>query len=280
MYGIIEFFKRNYFLLLFAALEFLSLYFVFKNNYYHQAGYFNSANALSGSVYKMRSGITSYFNLSEINKQLAEENARMHNVLSQTAYDTSTAHKYKATNRYGQQYNYILAEVIDNTVNSTENYMTLDVGKKQGISTGMGVISPSGIVGIIVNVSDNYSVVMSLLHRGSQISAMLKKDGTFGTLHWKGDDYRYATLSQIPMSERLGAGDTIVTSGYSSLFPKGIPIGYIQLYKTIPEQYFYSIEVRLSTNFKNLKYVYVVSNIMKEEKNQLEQDTYKTYKQQ
>jgi len=279
MYGIIEFFKRNYFLLLFAALEFLSFYFVFKNNYYHEARFFNSANSIAGSVYSARTSVTSYFNLAEINRQLAEENARMHNNLSQ-APDTAKVHKQKASNKYGQQFNYIMAEVIDNTTNRTENYITLGAGRKQGIESGMGVICPLGIVGIVVNVSDNYSVVMSLLHRSSQISAMLKKDGSFGTLYWKGDDYRYATLSQIPMSEKLVAGDTIVTSGYSGIFPKGIPVGYLHYYKTIPEQYFYSIDVRLSTNFKNLQYVYVVSNIMKEEKNQLEQNTYNTFKQQ
>jgi rod shape-determining protein MreC len=279
MYGIIEFFKRNYFLLLFAALETLSFYFVFKNNYYHEAGFFNSANSVSGYVYTVRTGITSYFNLWEINRQLAEENARMHNNLSHTL-DTATVHQQKANNKYGQHFNYVMAEVIDNTTNRADNYMTLGAGRKQGIASGMGVISPSGIVGIVVNVSDNYSVVMSLLHHSSQISAMLKKDGSFGTLYWKGDDYRYATLSQIPMSEKLVAGDTIVTSGYSSIFPKGIPIGYLQYYKTIPEQYFYSIEVRLSTNFKNLQYVYVVSNIMREEKTQLEKSTLNTFKQQ
>jgi rod shape-determining protein MreC len=279
MYGIIEFFKRNYFLLLFAALEFFSFYFVFKNNYYHEAGFFNSASSVSGFVYKTRSSITSYFNLSEINRQLAEENARMHNALSH-APDTTSVHQQKAGNKYGQQFNYILAEVIDNTTNRAENYLTLGAGRKQGITSGMGVVCPTGIVGIVVSASDNYAVVMSLLHRSSQISAMLKKDGAFGTLYWKGDDYRYATLSQIPMSEKLAAGDTIVTSGYSSIFPKGVPIGYLQSYKTIPEQYFYSIEARLSTNFKNLRYVYVVSNIMKEEKNQLEQSTYNTLKQQ
>jgi len=274
MYGIIDFFKRNYFVLLFAALEFLSFYLVVKNNYYHQAGFFNSANSVVGSVDKTYSGITSYFNLTEINKQLAEENAKMHNMLSHLN-DSSYRRKLKSSSPYGQKYDYIMAEVIDNTTNRTNNYLTLNAGKKQGINIGMGVIAPSGVVGIIVNVSDNYSVVMSLLNKNCQISAMLKKDGTFGTMRWTGDDFRYATLSQIPMSEKLGAGDSIVTSGYSSLFPKGIPVGKVEYYKTIPEQYFYSVIVRLSTNFKNLQYVYVVGDIMKEEKNQLEQGTYK-----
>jgi rod shape-determining protein MreC len=274
MYGIIDFFKRNYFVLLFAALEFLSFYFIVDNNYYHQAGFFNSANSAVGSVYKTYSGITSYFGLSEVNKELAEENVKMHNMLSHLS-DTTSHKKFKSSTNYGQQYDYILAEVIDNTTNRTNNYLTLNVGKNQGISSGMGVIAPSGVVGVVVNVSANYSVVMSLLNKNCQISAMLKKDGTFGTLHWTGEDYRYATLSQIPMSERLAAGDSIVTSGYSTLFPKGVAVGTLSYYKTIPEQYFYSIVIRLSTNFKSLRYVYVVGDVMKEEKKQLEKDTYK-----
>lgn len=279
MYGIIEFLKRNYFVLLFAALEFLSVYFVVRNNYYHQAGFFNSANDVTGSVYKTYSGITSYFDLKKVNEELAKENARLHNA-NVFKIDTSSHGLHKVTNKFGQQYNYILAEVIDNTTNRTNNYITLDVGSKQGVAKNMGVIAPSGIVGIVVNVSDNYSVVMSILHKSCQVSAMLKKDGTFGTLHWKGDDYRYALLSQIPMSEKLKAGDTIVTSGYSSIFPKETPVGNVVSYDSIPAQYFYSIKVRLAANFKNLRYVYVVSNLMKEEKTQLEQNTSNSFKQQ
>lgn len=278
MYGIIEFLKRNYFVLLFAALEFLSVYFVVKDNYYHQAGFFNSANAVSGSVYKTYSGITSYFDLRKVNEELAQENARLHNAVVYKI-DTSNHGLHTVTNKFGQQYNYILAEVIDNTANRTNNYITLDVGSKQGVAKNMGVVAPSGIVGIVVNVSDNYSVVMSLLHKDCQVSAMLKKDGTFGTLHWKGDDYRYATLSQIPMSEKLKAGDTVVTSGYSTIFPKETPVGNVVSYDSIPAQYFYSIKVRLAANFKNLKYVYVIRNLMKDEKTQLEQSTYTTLKQ-
>lgn len=279
MYGIIEFLKKNYFVLLFAALEVLSVYFVVKDNYYHQAGFFNSANGVAGSVYKTYSGITSYFDLKKVNEELAKENARLHNAVVYNI-DTSNHGLHKVTNKFGQQYTYILAEVIDNTTNHTNNYITLDAGSKQGVAKDMGVIAPSGVVGIVVNVSDNYSVVMSLLHKSCKVSAMLKKDGAFGTLQWKGDDYRYATLSQIPMSEKLKAGDTVVTSGYSTIFPKETPVGNIVSYDSIPAQYFYSIKVKLAANFKNLKYVYIVSNLMKEEKTQLEQNTNNTFKQQ
>ena len=279
MYGVIEFLKRNYFVLLFAALEFLSVFFVVKDNYYHQAGFFNSANSVAGSVYKSYSGITSYFNLKKVNGQLAAENTRLHAMLLKEQ-GTSSHPGYQVTNKFGQHYSYILAQVIDNSTNRVNNYITLDAGSKQGVARDMGVISPSGVVGIVVNVSENYSVVMSLLHTSCRVSAMLKKDGTFGTLHWQGKDYRYATLSQIPMSETLKAGDTIVTSGYSGIFPKETPVGNIVSFDSIPARYFYSIKVKLSTDFKDLRYVYVIVNLMKDEKTKLEKNTYNTFKQQ
>jgi rod shape-determining protein MreC len=133
----------------------------------------------------------------------------------------------------------------------------------------------------VVKVSPHYSVVMSLLHKKSLVSAMFKKSGTFGTLTW-GDkipvrtnwsvgDYRYAILNQIPMSEKVKIGDTIVTSGYSTVFPKGIMVGIVNDFKSIPELYFYVVQVKLATDFKNLRYVYVVSDLKKIEKTELEE---------
>ncbi|HTB32725.1 MAG TPA: rod shape-determining protein MreC [Bacteroidia bacterium] len=272
MSGIIAFLRRFYFFVLFVILEIISLAFVFTNNYYHQAGFFNSSNRISGAVYSTYSGFTSYFNLKNVNHQLAEENTHLLNQVSEIK-DTSTFKKYPKTNPFGQQFNFILAQVIDNSTNLPNNYLTLNGGSEQGISEGMGVISPLGIVGIVAKVSPHYSVVMSLLHKKALVSAMFKKSGTFGTLGW-GDkmDYRYATLTQIPMSEKVKIGDTIVTSGYSNVFPKGIMIGTVADFKAIPELYFYLVNVKLSTDFKNLRYVDVVGDLKKIEKTTLEEN--------
>jgi rod shape-determining protein MreC len=274
MYGIITFFRKNYFVLLFTALEFLSLSFVFRNNYYHEAGYFNSSNRIAGSIYKTESDITSYFGLKNQNNQLVEENAKLHNVIG-SINDTAKHPKILQKNPYGQQFNFMTAEVIDNTTNLLNNHITLNVGKIQGVMSGMGVMAPSGIVGIVVNVSDHYSVVMSLLHKNFQLSAMLKKGGAFGTITWKGGDYQMALLSQIPMSEKIKVGDTVVTSGYSNIFPKDVMVGVVEDFKPIPDQYFFSIKVRLATNFKKLRYVYIVSDLAKQEKTDLEEQTLK-----
>lgn len=283
MYGIIAFFRRHYFAVFFVVLEFFCFYFVFegrspgkdgRENYFQQARFASSANAVAGSVYKTYSDITSYFNLKNENEKLAQENMLLHNDLASTE-DTAKRPKVPHTNPYGQQYNFITARVIDNSTNQPVNYLTLDIGKKQGISEGMGVISPSGIVGVIVNVSDHYSVAMSMLHKNYQLSAMMKKSGAFGTITWKGDDYRYATLSQIPMSETVAVGDSIVSSGYSTIYPKGIMVGVVEKVEPIPTQYFYTIKVRLSTNFKKLGYVYVVSDLLKQEQENLEDNAAK-----
>lgn len=272
MYGIIAFLRKFYFAVLFIMLEIISLIFVFSNNYYHEAGYFNSSNRIAGTVYSAYSGFTSYFNLKTVNRQLAEENSRLLNSASEIK-DTSAHKKIPKTNPFGQQFNFIVAEVIDNSTNLPSNYITLNAGSDQGVGEGMGVICPNGIVGIVVKVSAHYSVVMSLLHKKTLVSAMFKKSGTFGTLSW-GDkmDYRFATLAQIPMSEKVKVGDTIETSGYSNTFPKGIMVGTVESFKEIPEQYFYVVRVKLSTDFKNLRYVYVVSDIKKIEKETLETD--------
>lgn len=276
MYGILDFFKKHYFSLLFAALEFISLYFVFRNNYYQQAGFFNSSNAVTGAVYESYNGMTQYFGLSEVNQELSSENARLHTALYRSDSICHTLLPARTTNS-GGTYEYTAAEVIDNSTSRPDNYLTLNVGAKDGIGEGMGVVSPQGIVGIVVNVSAHFSVVMSLLNRNCKISAMLKKSNAFGTLTWKPgkSDIRHALLLQIPMSEPIKQGDTIVTSGYSSIFPKGVTIGTVENYKPIPEQYFFLIEVKLSAHFKNLRYVNVLKNNIREEKIQLEESTYK-----
>lgn len=184
MYGIVAFLRRNYYVLLFALLEIVALTFVFSNNYFHKAGYFNSSNRLAGSVYSSFSVVTKYFGLNNQDKQLHNENNQLHNLLS-SVKDTSLHAKIAKVNPYGQQYNFITAEVIDNSTDLPENYLTLNVGAKQGISEGMGVICPSGVVGIVIKASDHYSVVLSVLHKKSLISAMFKKAEHLAHFHGK-----------------------------------------------------------------------------------------------
>jgi rod shape-determining protein MreC len=158
------------------------------------------------------------------------------------------------------RYRFIPAEVIDNSVNRQNNYITINKGKKDGIKPEMGLVGPNGIVGIITNVSEHYATGQTVLNRRWRVSAKIKNSNYFGSLVWDGLDYRFARLNEIPFHVELAIGDTIITSGYSSVFPAGIMIGQIENFDIGSGDNFYEIGVRLSTNFKTLTYVEVVQD--------------------
>jgi rod shape-determining protein MreC len=278
MYGIITFIRKNYFALLFFALEFLSFYFVLRNNYYHEARFFDASNNITGSVNRVYSGFTYYFGLKTVNRELEDENTRLKNLLSLKEKDTETSsvqvtanHKIlTGINSSFQNFAFLQATVIDNSANFQDNYIMLDKGSKDGVVNGSGVMCPTGVAGIIINVSNHYSIAMSVLHRRCKLSVMHKKGGAFGTLSWNEEmGFRHALLSEIPMSEKLSIGDTIITSGYSAIFPRGIPVGTIETITPINNLYFYSLKVKLFSDFHNLQYVNVIIDMMKKERDGL-----------
>ena len=149
------------------------------------------------------------------------------------------------------------------------NYLTLDKGWEQGIRTEMGVISTDGVVGITIGVSKNFTSVMSVLNKNFHLSARLKKNNYFGTLSWEGTDYRYATLTEIPHHVDIQAGDTVITSGYSAIFPEGIPVGIVEKAE-LRDAIFFTATVKLFTDFKHLVYVDIIGNLKKQEQRNLE----------
>jgi rod shape-determining protein MreC len=163
------------------------------------------------------------------------------------------------------------ARVITNSVNKQKNFITLDRGLRHGVKEGMGVASPSGVVGVVVGVSRNYSVVMSLLNTDFRLSASIARNDYFGSLTWDGTNYRYARLSEIPHHVAVSEGDTIVTSGFSAIFPAGLMAGTLT-----GEQWrggdFVSLKVLLSADFKKLTDVYVIGNLTREERENLEKE--------
>src|SRR5690606_4320174 len=150
------------------------------------------------------------------------------------------------------------ARVINNSVNGAFNYITLDRGRRHGIKPDQGIISSSGIVGVVGEVSDSYAMGLSVLNGRWSVSAKLKNNGYYGSLHWDGTDYKHAILSEIPLHVEIAIGDTIETSGYSAVFPEGIPVGTISDYTKPAGENYYSIEVRLAVDFKSLSHVEVV----------------------
>ncbi len=167
-------------------------------------------------------------------------------------------------------YPLIPARVINNMLRSVDNYLTLNVGLADGVEPGLGVVSAAGVVGRVKAASAHYATVTSLLHSKSAVAAKIKRDGTFGSVIWPGEDYRYALLDNIPRQNRLVAGDSVVTSGYNAIFPEGVLVGVVESFVKEPDKNFWTVRLRLGTDFSRLTYVYVVHKPPRAERDSLE----------
>lgn len=162
------------------------------------------------------------------------------------------------------------ARVINNSLRSVDNYLTLNVGSADGVEPGLGVLAATGVVGRVKSVSEHYATVVSLLHSKTAVAARIKRDGTFGSLRWPGDDYRYALLDYIPRQNKLVRGDTVITSGYNAVFPAGVFVGTVDNFVKEVDKNFWTVQVRLGVDFSRLTYVYVVHNRARPERDSLE----------
>lgn len=272
------------------------MYFIVNNNTYHQAAVINSSNRLVASVMNTSQGVTEYFTLAEVNKRLSEENAQLHEMLQNGIQPTdsiltkdslalealaedsvnivSTVRTRKDSLRM-KQYIFIPAKVVSNSVYHAKNFVTIDKGSADGIEKDMGVISPDGIVGKVKDVSEHYAVVTSVLHTDMFVSALVKRSNTLGSIQWSGRSATTANLNDIPIHINIITGDTIVTSGYSGIYPPGTMIGTVSEVRPEEDAAFYDIDVNLSTAFQELSYVYVVKNRLRQEKDSLQQKNYK-----
>ena len=271
MRNLINFFWRHSNFILFILLEFFSIFLVVNNNGYQKSVAYAWVSEKTGKIQTGYNNFWEYLNLKQTNKDLAAENARYRSMLPSAFLITDTLVHYKNDTLYRQQYEMLSAEVISNTTNSATNYMQLNKGSLEGIGKDMAVISPTGVVGVVVNVSRNFSWVMSLINKETKISAMIKKNGQIGTIAWEGGSYRFASLKDIPTHVRINRGDTIITSGYSHEFPQGEIIGVINDFNIKPGEHFYDITIRLGVDFNNLAHVYVIRNLLRDEQKKLEE---------
>ncbi len=270
MRNLFRFIYRHNFFFLFLLLEALAIALTASYQHYHQSFFFNSANILTGRVYTVADNLGSYLSLRQENKLLAEENTHLLNMVKDNFLITDQDEFVKEDSLYRRRYHYMNARVINNSVNRRNNYFTLDKGRAQGIGPDMGVITTRGIAGLIVTASENFSVGMSLLHTDFQLSVMIKKDGNIGSLRWEGGNYRQAHMSYIPPHIELNRGDTVVTSGFSTIFPEGILIGTISDWEIRRGETFYTATVDLALDYNTLAEVYIVSNLLREEQQELE----------
>jgi rod shape-determining protein MreC len=265
MRNLFNFIARHYFFFLFVALQLVSFFLVFQNHFYQRSAFINSSNYLAGNIYGLRSNVYQYFNLQKVNQQLANENTYMlENIPGSYLKTDQQVFTFNDT-IYKKQYSYINARIINNSVRNRNNYITLNKGRLDGIRPDMGVITPQGVIGIVRDVSGNFSSVLSLLHSDIQVSAKLMKNNHLGTVLWDGYDYRRASMLYVPTHVNLSVGDTIITSGFSQIFPEGIMIGTISDFEIRRGDNFFTIELDLSADFNNLNYVSVVKNIYREE---------------
>ena len=270
MWNLIHFFAKNSPFFTWLLLAILSIVLLCQTNPYHRSIGFGSANAVVGSVYDVQSNVTGYFGLRAINEdllartgELEAENLRLQQVLKayedQMALDTDSA----------KQYEYMIAHVVGNSITQAENYITLDKGSRQGMRPNMGVADQNGVIGIISKVSDNYSLVISVLNPKLRLSVMIRNTESMGSLVWDGIDSRFALLEDLPRNVSFNLGDTIVTTGFTTSFPKDVPVG------RVTDSYdkggsFLTLKVELFSDFNRLNDVHVIVNERQVEQELLE----------
>ena len=270
MLNIVRFIWRNNILFLFLILEALSFTLIFQWNNYHKAGFINSSNKVSGNLLMAISETKEYVNLKKENDSLANENSQLRSLAKQSYYIFNDS-SFKVNDSLHQlQYYYTPAKVINNSIYKRSNYITLNKGSKSGIKPDMGVICANGVVGTVVNVSGDFSVVMSLLHEKYSLGVMFKKDNAIGSLLWDGINPKEAIITDIPDYVKVNIGDTIVTTSFSTLFPEGIMVGLVNKYIRKSGDEHSIAKINLSTHFGNLSYVYVIENFKKQEQLELE----------
>jgi rod shape-determining protein MreC len=247
------FLKKQSFFLLFVLLELLAIILLANQNTYHRSGIINSTNAITGFINSTYSGVADYFFLGEANRQLSIENAQLRSAGAPQSLPSGMVWP-------DTTYRFIPARVVSNTSRNRNNYIMINKGRSDGIEKEMGLISPRGVVGIIVDVSAHYATAMSLLHKDTRISAKIKSNGQMVNVSWDGMDPRKGLVENIPTHIEPQTGDTIVTSGFSFVFPENLVIGTIGE-NTIPGGNLNKAELIFSSDFNRLYYVYVCKNL-------------------
>lgn len=243
------------------------------DNPYQQSVYLTSANSVTATVYEGMSSVTNYIALKDINEDLQERNAllemeviKLRNEINEYKIQLPDSGMQPRL----QQYNFIVAHVISNSISQPNNYITINRGSLDGIKPEMGVVDKNGIVGI-VNVTGNHSArIISLLNPHMRLSCKLKNSEYFGSLVWDGESPETAMLEELPKHIKYATGDTIVTSGYSAIFPEGVIVGVVQGRARALTDSFVSLRVKLTTNFSQLSTVRIITNDMREELKALE----------
>ena len=248
---------------------------VYRDNLYQRSALLSSANYISGHIATVTGGIRSYFHLRKINRNLQEQNGKMEMELLKLQEQIDAMLEDTASYKDLGMASVVLAGVINNSFSQVANYITLNKGKNDGISPDMGVVSEQGVVGIVSHVSDHFSVVISLLNPKSKISCKVLGNNSFGYLSWNGHDIQHVNLEELPRHAEFQKGDTVVTSGYSAIFPAGLIVGTVEGFSKEHDDNFYALQVKLATSFSSLQNVRIIRNTLQQEQLNLEREAKK-----
>jgi rod shape-determining protein MreC len=257
---------------MFIILEGISIVLISQSSSFRHSTTLAKIEAVKGNVKKVVDVWKHYFSLQSVNRELLKLNISLldENIYLQTQLNY-IQHKYDSSNRIVNSFKYIPANVIENTLNRTNNKLILNAGKEDGVEKDMGVISLDGIVGIVDRVTDNFCTVTSLLNTSRSVNGKLKSTGIYGPVVWDRKDIRYVEIIDIPQHNIIHEGDTVVTSGHSLTFPEGIIIGTVESYK-LDKGVSYKIRIKLNNNFQSLHSVYVIGSEKKQELDSLKRE--------
>ncbi len=270
MQQLIYFIQKFKYVLFFLLLQLISLFLIINNHSFHRSKFISSANSISGGIYKNRKSVTDYLNLTEQNKALVKENTYLRNAIAllNSKLDTIANHLVLDTIEYNQQYQYIDGVITKNEYHKAYNYLTINRGQKDSVSSEMAVINHKGVIGVTDAVSNSYARVRSILNRNNELNVRLKnKDITgnyyYGSVSWDTKDIQIVQLSDIPRQATVSLNDTIVTSGRSAIFPEGVPVGSI--INVDQRENNNIIQIKLFNDMKSLRDIHVINNFHKNE---------------
>lgn len=282
MRNIFLFIRRYFNFVFFVVMQIAALYILFHYNEFHEAAFMGVANEVTGRVSDKYNNVEYYFHLKKANEDLVKENEQLRNRLRENFESPDTTQRTITdsipydTLGHHRKYVYRAAKVVNRYLVFQNNYITIHRGEKQGVRKDMGVISPTGVMGTVVNTGENFAVVMSLLHNQSKISGKLKKSGEIGQVSWEGKSPWILKMENLPKSVAVVKGDSIVTSQYASYrFPQGILIGVVTEVLDDKASNFYTLHLKPATNFLNAEHATVVENLQVEEQKKLEEATKK-----
>lgn len=273
MRNLIEFIKKYNHWFVFVLLEVVSFVLLFKFNSYQSSVWFSSANAVAGKVYEVDAAVKNYFSLTKVNEQLNQRNLYLEQTVRQLQEQVEKLRPQEDSSWLARTqtevlngYKLIPAKVITNSVDKRDNFITIDKGRADGVRKDMGVACGNGVVGVVYMVSEHYAVVIPLLNSKSNVSVTIRKRGYYGYLRWTGGRADLAYVDDIPRHAHFRLGDLVETSGYSSIFPPGIIAGQILHVYNSADGLSYRVQVRLTTDFGNLRDVCVIDNAGMEER--------------